>query len=106
MKIFEILNEDSSTVTGTNCGNCKFTKGTEKVSVDKDELNAQGGLIISDKKELSDAKNGDLITLPGKGTKPKKKIWCKNKGINQFVTDRMCCAYWDAPGVVRDFKKK
>lgn len=66
------------------------------------------------KEELERAKETDLITLPEsvKGTNcgnckfmDVDKNWCDNKKVNQKVTDRMCCALWDAPGSKRPWKK-
>ncbi len=106
MNIKEILREKKTIVTGTNCANCKFTKGSNSESVQKDELNAQGGLDITNKSDLRKARVGDLVTLPGKGKMPTIKVWCEHKDISQWVTQRMCCAYWDASGIIRDFGKK
>ena len=48
----------------------------------------------------------DLITLPG-GSKEevKNRKFCSHPKINVFVTERMCCAYWDNEGVKRPWKK-
>ena len=102
----EILEEKTEVVEGTNCANCKFTKGSKSTSVEKEELNAQGGLKITNAGDLKKAKEADLVTLPGKGKMPTVKVWCKHKDVDQWVTPRMCCAFWDAPGVLRDFGEK
>ena len=102
MSFKSFIEENANLVTGTNCSNCKFTKGSKGQPLEDGDLNAQGGLNIADK-DKKNAKEGDLITLPGKGKTPDAKYWCKNKDIKQFVTGRMCCAYWDAVGCIRDF---
>ena len=102
MRIIQIINEAAPKVTGTNCGNCSWKKGADVRAVEPSELNSNGGLKIKDKKDLKNAKISDLVTLPGKGT-AKTAFFCAHKKVDQWVTDRMCCIYWDAPGVVRDF---
>lgn len=103
MRIKQIIAEAAAPkVTGTNCGNCIWTRGAESKPVKSSELNSHGGLHITDEQDLKKAKSSDLITLPGSGT-AKTAEFCKNKKVNQWVTERMCCALWDAPGVLRDF---
>lgn len=104
MRIQQILIEATTLVEGTNCGNCSWRKGAEVKKVEPEELNAQGGLKITDSKDLKNAKTSDLVTLPGKG-EVKTAFFCAHKKVDQWVTDRMCCIYWDAPGVLRDFGK-
>lgn len=106
MKAHQILEEKIQLVTGTNCSNCKFSQNSKSEPVEKDELNAQGGMKITDKDDLKKAQKGDLITLPGKGDIPEYKVMCKHKEIRQWITPRMCCAYWDTPGIIRAFGKK
>lgn len=106
MKARQILEEKIQLVTGTNCSNCKFSQNAKYEPVKKDELNEQGGMKITDKADLEKAKTGDLITLPGKGKTPTSKVMCKHKDISQWITERMCCAFWDAPGIIRSFGKK
>jgi hypothetical protein len=107
MRLFQINeSEDDGYVSGTNCKNCIFTKDSSTKKVERGELNSQGGLKISDSKDLEKAKEGDLVTLPGKGVMPSQKVLCQHKDISQYVTERMCCAYWDAPGIIRDFGEK
>ena len=104
-KAIQIILESSgkTVISGTNCGNCRFFTG-KKESIKPDELNEQGGVKAPDKDHLDMAKEADLITLPGKDN-PTEKVYCVNKDIKQFVTSHMCCAYWDNPGVYREFKK-
>lgn len=97
-----VLEGRSEEVTGTNCGNCKFFTGKE-VPVGEN-LNEQGGITSRGEDDLAKAKEGDLITLPGKA-KPTIARECSHKDIKQPVNDRMCCAYWDNPGAYREFKK-
>lgn len=97
-----VLEGKQDTVTGTNCGNCKFFTG--KKAELQENLNEQGGVKSPDAEHLALAKKGDLITLPG-DAKPTDTRMCAHKEIDQFVNDRMCCAYWDNPGAYREFKK-
>lgn len=92
-------------ISGTNCANCSFTKGGKVEKIKRGELNDQGGLIIKEGKDLQKAQDGDLVTLPGTGA-PKEKHWCTSDKIDQFVTERMCCAYWTADGTYRQWENK
>lgn len=104
MRMIQILLEKSNEgITGTNCGNCKATTDTKTKKASN--LNKQGGTIPSNDKELELAKNGDLITMPGT-EQATIMAWCKHPKINQWVTKRMCCAYWDAPGTLRTYGKQ
>jgi hypothetical protein len=103
MQIKQIIAEGTAPkVTGTNCGNCVWTRNAETKSVDADQLNSHGGLHITDAADLKNARASDLVTLPGAGT-ARTAVFCEHKKVKQWVTDRMCCIFWDAPGVVRDF---
>ena len=82
---------------GTNCGNCRFFTGRK---VPLDDLNDQGGFKGADNERAED---GDLITLPG-NHRPIHGRLCSHPKIIQRVNDRMCCAYWDARGVIREWK--
>jgi hypothetical protein len=104
MKFRDILIETTNKIEGTNCANCKYAH-KERTKVSKSELDPQGGLKITNKEDLRNAKHSDLVTLPGKGTVT-EKFYCEHKDIKQFVTERMCCAYWDATGTLRAFGKK
>ena len=75
-------------------------------SADPRELNDQGGIDPKTQKDMQKSQKADLITLPGgsKDDAPNKKF-CNHKKIKMFVTARMCCAYWDNPGVKRPWKK-
>lgn len=80
--------------------------------------NKLGGIDESEKHLLERAKEADLITLPKsvEGTncfnceyvtnKTKEKGFCSHKKVLQLVNDRMCCAYWNNPGVYRAFGKE
>lgn len=63
--------------------------------------------------EMGRAKAADLIALPDgvSGTncgncRFVKRGFCENEKVRQPVTDRMCCALWDADGVVRPWEEK
>jgi hypothetical protein len=92
-------------IIGTNCYNCSFISKKEE-NVDPKELNDQGGLDPKTSEEMKKAEKADLITLPGgsKADVATKKL-CYNENIKMFVIARMCCAYWDNPGVKRPWKK-
>lgn len=60
------------------------------------------------------ARKVDLIVLPEKikGTNcgnceyfDSATKWCNHSQVTQNVTDRMCCALWDAPGTKRKWKE-
>lgn len=78
--------------------------------------------ISSKKQELERAKHSDLIVLPDniegtncgnckflskqdrKNKEPKKgKFYCAHEDIQQYVTARHCCAYWDHEDVKREW---
>lgn len=101
-KAIKILSA-SDVVEGTNCGNCTFSKGAKAMEGQK--LNEQGGTTPPDKDKMKLAKTADLVTLPGKA-KPTIVMWCQNKKVDQAISDRMCCAYWDNPGAYRAFGKQ
>lgn len=90
-------------IEGTNCGNCTYWVKESEKPVDKSELNEFGGLKAPNEAYVKMSKHADLVTLPGKAT-VKIKAYCEHKDINDFVTERMCCAYWDGEGVKREFK--
>jgi len=98
LRIFEA----SMFVKGTNCANCKYGDTDRSKPLAKEEQNGQGGLDPTGK-DLTLAEKGDLITLPGKSTAT-KKFPCTHSEIKQDVTERMCCAYWDADGSIRAWK--
>ena len=98
-----IAEESGKKVEGTNCGNCRFFTGA-KVDAGSLKTNDQGGIDSPDPEHLKLAKEGDLITLPGRG-QPTAARACAHKKIDQVVTDRMCCAYWDNPGARREWKE-
>lgn len=104
MKTLQILTEAESIVKGTNCANCKFSSDARK-KVNKDQLDPQGGLKMTDKKQLKTAADCDLVTLPGRATVT-EEFMCTNPKIKLMVTERMCCAFWDANGILRAFGKK
>ena len=68
----------------------------------------------SAKKKLAAAKHADLITLPEsvQGTNcgnceyfVKKTKFCKHEEVQQTVSDKMCCKYWDHPDAKRAWEK-
>ena len=71
--------------------------------------NRQGGIIPETEAERKRARAADLITLPERiaGTNCSNCRfvtaggWCTHKEVLQFVSKRMCCGYWDAPGSIR-----
>lgn len=105
MRSIEIIVEAANVVKGTNCSNCTFSKGSKQEKVEESDLNSQGGLDTKDSKELKLAKEGDLVTLPGNETVT-HKFKCHHPKIDQYVTEHMCCAYWDSPGTHRAFGKQ
>lgn len=106
MKISEIkiiTEAKQQVIEGTNCLNCKWA-AKDHTKVDSKELDPNGGLKITNKEDLKLAKDSDLVTLPGK-KQSKYKFYCENNHVKQFVTERMCCLYWDAEGVYRAYGK-
>ena len=64
---------------------------------------------------LERAKNADLVTLPEgiEGTNcanckfvDLKNKYCTHKDVDQKVSERMCCALWDAEGTKREWEKE
>jgi|NGEPerStandDraft_8_1074529.scaffolds.fasta_scaffold09792_3 hypothetical protein len=92
-------------VIGTYCFNCLYISKKEE-NVDQTELNDQGGIDPKTDGDMQKAQKADLITLPG-GFKSDVtgKRYCSNQSVEMFVTERMCCAYWDNEGVRRPWKK-
>jgi len=99
----ESVKESVKFIEGTNCKNCVWWKKDSEKPVGKDELNKYGGLKPPNKEYIAMSKRVDLVTLPGKDT-VKEKGFCYHKDINDWVTERMCCAKWDGKGVIRDYK--
>ena len=97
------IKESVKFIEGTNCKNCVWWKKDSEKPVGKDELNKYGGLKPPNKEYIAMSKRVDLVTLPGKDT-VKEKGFCYHKDINDWVTERMCCAKWDGKGVLRDYK--
>lgn len=97
------VKESVKFIEGTNCKNCVWWKKDSEKPVGKDELNKYGGLKPPNKEYIAMSKRVDLVTLPGKDT-VKEKGFCSHKDINDWVTERMCCAKWDGKGVLRDYK--
>ncbi len=93
-------------ITGTNCYNCTYIARNAE-ALDWDNLHDQGGLNPRNQQEMKRAEKADLITLPG-GSKLDviNRKYCNNPNIEMYVTIRMCCAYWDTPGVIRPWKKQ
>ncbi len=96
---------EETKITGTNCKNCIYWVKESQKPVDKSELNENGGLLPPNKAYVDMAKHVDLISLPGKAT-VKEKAFCDHEEIQDFVTERMCCAYWDNKDAERPFKGK
>lgn len=90
-------------VVGTNCKNCIWWKEDTEKPVGKDELNDNGGLKAPNDEYVAMSKRVDLVSLPGKAT-VSEKAFCDHEEIHDWVTERMCCAKWDAKGTVRDYK--
>ena len=99
----ETVKESVKFIEGTNCKNCVWWKKDSEKPVGKDELNKYGGLKPPNKEYIAMSKRVDLVTLPGKDV-VKEKGFCYHKDINDWVTERMCCALWDGKGVIRDYK--
>lgn len=76
-------------------------------------MNQNGGINPSDLIDLRRAVSADLVTLPlnvegtncwncsfiSNGQGPAR--FCHHPQVWQPVTERMCCAFWDAPGTLR-----
>jgi 4a-hydroxytetrahydrobiopterin dehydratase len=90
-------------VVGTNCKNCIWWKEDTEKPVGKDELNDNGGLKAPNDEYIAMSKRVDLVSLPGKAT-VSEKAFCDHEEIHDWVTERMCCAKWDAKGTVRDYE--
>lgn len=99
----ELLLEAESTVEYLNCSNCLGIKGQETKEVSHDELNENGGMKCSSTSDKKTAEEVKLITLPGEAT-GKTKTFCAHPDVKMWVTERMWCNRWDAPGVYRSFK--
>lgn len=63
---------------------------------------------------LDRAEHADLITLPENITGTNcsnckfvdlKTKMCNHPEVNQKVSERMCCKYWDAEGTKREWEK-
>jgi hypothetical protein len=95
---------ESQKINGTNCYNCIYISRKAE-PVDYTLLNHQGGLNPQTQAEMKRAQKADLITLPGgSSVEVISKQYCNNQAIEMYVTIRMCCAYWDSPGVIRPWK--
>lgn len=64
------------------------------------------------KAQLERAKAADLVTLPKNITGTNcgncsyiKEGFCTHKKVQQPVSARLCCAYWDAEGTIRPWEK-
>lgn len=99
MKIVTLL-EVSQLIEGTTCFNCTFTKEQKVEQISSKEINKQGGIDLPKGFDYELAKAVDVITMPGDKTVTTKK-WCKNSLVNQWVTERMCCNYWDHEGLLQ-----
>lgn len=86
------------------------------------DLNEFDGVTPRNAQELKRAKGADLITLADDvdGTRCSnceyvrgaKKVdgvivgFCVHPEVDQPVSERNCCAFWDRPGCIRPWKKK
>jgi Family of unknown function (DUF5824) len=104
-KVEEFVGENVKKVLGTNCKNCIYWDKHSEKHVDKSELNENGGLKAPNKAYLEMSKRVDMVSLPGKAT-VNIKAYCDNDNVKDFVTERMCCAYWDGEGTKREYKGK
>jgi hypothetical protein len=86
---------------GTNCGNCKFFVGRD-LSKNKPPMNDQGG-VMYDEKGVERAEHADLVTLPGDDSATETRN-CTHPEVKLPVNNRMCCAYWDNHGALRQWK--
>ena len=80
-----------------------------------EKKNSQGGLTPHNAAERKKHKHADLITLPTeiKGTNcgncsyikdVKKGVgYCTHPDLECYVTERMCCSYWNHDKVKRKF---
>lgn len=89
------------TTYGTNCGNCLFFRGP--VPVPRPLVNTQGGVVHKDPAEIDRSKAADLVTLPGHYP-PIEVRGCTHARLHLVVSDRMCCALWDNPGALREWR--
>lgn len=81
--------------------------------MDQVKINDLGGVIPASAAERARAKASDLGTLPPElpGTScanceyfsaHNNEIgFCTNKSVQQYVTVRMCCYFWNNPGYLR-----
>ena len=91
-------------IIGTTCMSCDFTKNQPAVKVSEDELNKNGGMLSTNKDDLAGAKKADLITMPGEKSASIKKM-CQHPEVKQWVTVRQCCNFWNAPGILTQYKE-
>ena len=94
---------EEALVRGTNCKNCIWWKEDTEQKVDKSELNENGGLKAPNEQYIKMSKHVDMVSLPGKAT-VSMKAFCDHDDVKNFVTERMCCAYWNGEGTKREFK--
>jgi hypothetical protein len=100
-----LQNQVKQKILGTNCFNCLWI-GHETKNVRLDELNNEGGIDPQTKEEMIKAKQADLITLPGSVKEDAEgKRLCNHPNIKMYVTQRMCCSYWDNAQVKRPWNK-
>ena len=104
MNIRELMEQEQpKIIEGTSCVNCDFTKHQKTEKVTEDDLNKFGGIDPTSKQDIAGAKKADLITMPG-AKFPTIKLWCKQPAVDQWVTERMCCNFWNAPGIHEEYK--
>ncbi len=91
-------------VEGTNCFNCRFVDKNDVPT--GDEVGDHGGIDPKDESEMERAKRADLITLPGWSREDaRSKRMCMHPEVQMYVTERMCCAFWDNTEVRRPWEK-
>lgn len=86
----------------------------ERRPAEPEKKNAEGG-FDPDPEQVARFKKADLITLTVPGTncfnceysrnKHDGKAFCVNEEIKAWVTEHMCCAYWDRHDINRTWKK-
>lgn len=103
MKTLQVLMEATHVIERLNCADCQWSKGQKTEPLDASDANEQGGMKCPGGEASARAKKGKLITLPGNAHST-SKTWCSNPKIDQWVTGRMWCKAWEAPGTLRSFE--
>jgi hypothetical protein len=104
MNILHVILESNTKITRLNCSNCVSIKDQECKPLKRADQNDQGGTLCTTASQKAVAKKVRLITLPG--AKPvSSQCWCNHPDVEAWVTERMWCTRWEAPGVVRSFEE-